>query len=89
MAYVITSKCERCGSCVDVCPSDAIFFVEDDPEWPTYYISPEECIECASCETECDQEAIFHEDDVPDDDKDAIQKNADFFEIGPGKDLVE
>lgn len=88
MAYVITSKCERCGSCVDVCPSDAIFFVKDDPEWPTYYISPEECIECASCETECEQGAIFHEDDVPDDDKDAIKKNADFFESGPGKDLV-
>ena len=88
MAYVITSQCERCGSCVDVCPSDAIFFVEDDPEWPTYYIYPDECIECAACETECEQGAIFHQDDVPDDEKDATQKNVDFFEIGPGQDLV-
>ena len=88
MAYVITGKCERCGSCVDVCPSDAIFFVEDDPEWPTYYIYPENCIDCGSCELECEQEAIFHEDDVPDECAGDVQKNADFFESGPGKDLV-
>jgi len=88
LAYVITSQCERSSSCVDVCPSDAIFFVEDDPEWPTYYIYPDDCIECAACETECEQGAIFHQDDVPDDEKDAIQKNIDFFEIGPGQELV-
>ncbi len=88
MTYVITSQCERCGSCVEACPSDAIFFVEDDAEWPTYYIYPENCIECASCEAECEQEAIFHEDDVPDEFEGAIQKNADFFESGSGKDLV-
>jgi len=93
MAYVITSKCERCGTCVEVCPSDSIFFVEDDPEWPTYYINPDPdsdngCIECGSCEIECEQEAIFHEDDVPEEYADAIQKNIDFFESGPGKDLV-
>ncbi|HEY68646.1 MAG: ferredoxin [Chloroflexi bacterium] len=88
MAYVITSKCERCGSCAEVCPSDAIFFVEDDPDWPTYYIYPENCIDCAACEAECEQEAIYFEDDVPDEYADAIQKNIDFFESGPGKDLV-
>ena len=88
MAYVITGKCERCDSCVEVCPSDAIFFVEDDPEWPTYYIYPENCIDCGSCELECEQEAIFHEDDVPDEYAGDVQKNADFFESGPGKDLV-
>lgn len=88
MTYVITSKCERCGSCEEVCPSDAVYFVEDDPAWPTYYIYAENCIECAACEAECPNEAIFHEDDVPDEYAGAIQKNADFFESGPGKDLV-
>jgi len=88
MAYVITSKCERTGLCVDACPSDSIHFVDDDPEWPTYYIDPETCIECASCEVECPNEAIFHEDDVPDEYEGDIQKNADFYESGPGKDLV-
>jgi len=43
---------------------------------------------CAACETECERGAIFHEDDVPDDEKAAIQRNVDFFEIGPGQDLV-
>ncbi len=88
MAYVITARCERRGSCVEVCPSDAIFFVEDDPEWPTFYIHPEECIECGSCEEECEQGAIFHEDDVPEEYEDDVQRNIDFFEIGPGQDLV-
>jgi ferredoxin--NADP+ reductase len=88
MAYVITSKCERCGSCEEVCPSEAIAHVDDDAEWPTYYIYPENCIECAACEAECDAEAIYHEDDVPEDLAEATQKNIDFFESGPGKDLV-
>jgi ferredoxin--NADP+ reductase len=88
MAYVITSKCEQCGSCVEVCPSDAIYFVEDDAEWPTYYIYPENCIECAACEAECPSEAIFYEDDVPEEDAGDVAKNADFFESGPGKDLI-
>ena len=88
MAYVITAKCERCGSCVEVCPSDAIFFVEDNADWPTYYIHPENCIECASCEVECPSEAIFYEDDVPEEDAGATERNAAFFESGPGSDLV-
>lgn len=88
MTYVITAKCERCGSCVEVCPSDAIFFVEDDPAWPTYYVYPEECIDCGSCEAECEQEAIFYEDDVPEELAADIQKSIDFFEIGPGQEVI-
>ncbi|HEY72673.1 MAG: ferredoxin [Chloroflexi bacterium] len=88
MSFVITIQCERCGLCAEVCPSDAIFFVENDPTWPTYYICPNECIECGSCEDECEQEAIFYEDDVPAEYEDDIQENIDFFEIGPGQYLV-
>jgi ferredoxin len=88
MTYVITAKCERCGSCVEVCPSDAVFFVEDDADWPTYYIYPENCIECAACEVECESEAIFYEEDVPEEHASAAAKNAAFFESGPGGDLV-
>ena len=88
MSYVITSKCERAGLCVDVCPTDSIQFVDDDPAWPLYYINPETCIECAACEAECPNEAIFYEDDVPEEYAADTQKNADFFETGPGKDLV-
>ena len=58
MAYVITSNCERAGLCVDACPTDSIHFVDDDPEWPTYYIDPETCIDCAACEVECPNQAF-------------------------------
>jgi ferredoxin--NADP+ reductase len=88
VAYVITNNCERCGSCEETCPNDAIYFVEDDPDWPTYYIYPENCIECAACEAECESEAIYHEDDVPGAYIGDIQKNVDFFESGPGRDLI-
>jgi ferredoxin len=88
VAYVITSQCERCGACEDVCPNEAIYFVENDPEWPTYYIFPEECTECGACEAECEYEAIFDEDEVPPEYEDAIQKNFDFFERGPGAELL-
>ncbi len=88
MAYVITAKCERCGSCSEVCPSDAIFSVEDDAEWPTYYIYPDNCIDCGTCEAECPHEAIFYEDDVPEENAGDVKKNKDFFATGPGKALV-
>lgn len=88
MAYIITSKCDRCGSCEETCLNNAIYYVEDDPDWPTYYIHPENCIECATCEAECESEAIYHEDDVPSAYIGDIQKNGDFFESGPGRDLI-
>jgi NAD-dependent dihydropyrimidine dehydrogenase PreA subunit len=88
MAYVITGKCERAGMCAEVCPTDSIHFVDDDPEWPTYYISPDNCIECGACEAECPNDAIYPGEDVPAEHAGDIQKNADFFENGPGKDLV-
>jgi ferredoxin--NADP+ reductase len=89
MAYVITDKCEVCGSCIEICPSDAIYHVKDDADWPTYYIYPENCIECAACEADCEAEAIYHEDELPQNLVEAIQKNISFFEDGPGQDLLE
>ena len=88
MAYVITSLCERCGSCEQVCPTDAIHHVDDDADWLTYYIHPESCIECAACEAECEAQAIFHQDDLPAEHTADIQANVDFYDAGPGKDLI-
>ena len=88
MTYVITAKCERAGLCEEVCPTDSIHCVHDDPSWPIYYINPETCIECAACESECPNDAIYHEDDVPEAHVDDIRVNASFFEDGPGKGLV-
>ena len=53
MAFVITDKCTMCGSCVEVCPVEAIN--EGDPK---YIIDPELCIDCGACQPECPVEAI-------------------------------
>ena len=74
MAYVIAQPCVdvRDRSCVDVCPVDCIYEVEDtqlsegDEAYKAMlYIHPEECIDCGACEPECPEEAIFPEDEVP------------------------
>ena len=70
------------------CPTDSIHLVDGDPNWPTYYIIPDICIDCGACAAECPNEAIFHEDEVPDAYQADIQKNADYYKVGPGKDQV-
>jgi ferredoxin len=54
MAYVITEKCEKCGVCVDVCPTEAIS--EGDP---IYKIDPDLCSDCGVCADECPTDAII------------------------------
>jgi NAD-dependent dihydropyrimidine dehydrogenase PreA subunit len=53
MAYVISDDCTSCGSCVDVCPTQAISEGEGK-----YVIDPETCVDCGACEGECPVEAI-------------------------------
>lgn len=43
MAYVITDICVACGTCLPVCPVEAI------SEGEIYHIDPDTCIECGSC----------------------------------------
>ncbi len=75
MTYIIAEPCvsTRDRACVDVCPVDCIYEIEDtefsegdDGYLETLYIHPEECIDCGACEPECPVEAIFPEDEVPD-----------------------
>lgn len=56
MAYVITDECVSCGSCVPVCPADAI--AEGDSK---YVIDADTCLDCGSCEAECPTGAIVSE----------------------------
>ena len=49
-------KCEMCGICYDVCPSD-VFYGTDLKEYPkiTY---PDECWHCGACMIECPKGAL-------------------------------
>jgi ferredoxin len=51
-AVVNKEECNGCGSCVDVCPSDAITL--DD----VAVVNSEECNDCGACVDECPNEAI-------------------------------
>ena len=95
MSYIIADPCfGTCDTaCVEVCPVDCIHGPDDkegagaeakepgfDPTGKMLYIDPEECIDCGACEPECPVEAIFEEDAVPEEWKDYIQKNYDYFD---------
>jgi ferredoxin len=53
MAYVITNKCTNCGSCVEVCPVEAIS--KGDKK---HNIDADKCVDCGACAGECPVEAI-------------------------------
>ena len=44
-------------------------------------IITDECINCGACEPECPVEAIFDEDDTPDEWKEYIKLNYDYFGV--------
>jgi ferredoxin len=53
MAHKITDACIACGSCVSVCPVEAISEAE-----PIYKIDPDACTDCGACVEQCPVEAI-------------------------------
>ncbi len=91
MPYIITEPCVgTCDTaCVDVCPVDCIHPKKEDWAGKGYdpnnlagkqlYIDPEECIDCGACEPVCPVEAIFAEDEVPENQKQFIKINYDYF----------
>jgi ferredoxin len=84
MTFIITSPCigTKDTACVDVCPVDCIHPTKDEAEFEKeemLYIDPDECIDCGACEPACPVEAIFEEDAVPEDQKEYIQKNYDWY----------
>ena len=78
VAYVIVQPCigVKDASCVEVCPVDCI---HTDDAATMYYIDPDECIDCGACVDPCPVDAIFPEDEVPDQWRDFIKINADYF----------
>jgi NAD-dependent dihydropyrimidine dehydrogenase PreA subunit len=84
MTFVITQPCigTKDTACVDVCPVDCIHPTKNDPDFDTaemLYIDPVECIDCGACEPACPVEAIFEESAVPEQWKEFVQKNADYY----------
>ena len=47
-------KCSVCGDCVEVCPTGALEFMQDQ----IIFINPNTCSYCTLCEQICPQKAI-------------------------------
>src|SRR5271155_5110560 len=57
--FVDPSKCDGCGKCVDICPSDIMHLNNSIFNGrKAYNIEPNYCWECYSCVKECPQHAI-------------------------------
>lgn len=78
MTYIIAEPCVnvRDRACVEVCPVDCIYEVNDDGvsvhgvkapagKEQILYIHPEECIDCGACEPVCPVDAIFMDEETP------------------------
>ena len=46
--------CTLCGTCVSVCPEDALAMGDGE----VFYIRPEHCTYCTACEEVCPENAI-------------------------------
>lgn len=82
MAYVITDTCIKDALCVDVCPTDCIHPKKDEPDFEAatqMYVDPAGCIDCGACVPVCTSDSLFSLDDVPEDKKDFIEKNTQYF----------
>jgi len=84
MAYYITEPCIgiKDAACVEVCPVDCIHPRPGEEAFEKeqmLFINPDECIDCAACEPVCPVTAIFEESAVPDEWKNYIEINANYF----------
>jgi formate hydrogenlyase subunit 6/NADH:ubiquinone oxidoreductase subunit I len=57
MRIVITDNCIDCGTCVAVCPGQALIQTEEGIWW-----NYKECDFCGDCEEVCPMQAIYRED---------------------------
>tara|TARA_Y100000741_G_C17823498_1_gene383269 strand:+ start:132 stop:422 length:291 start_codon:yes stop_codon:yes gene_type:complete len=81
MTYIIAEPCVdlKDQSCIDVCPVDCIYGVDEGND-RQLYINQDECIDCAACEPVCPVNAIFAEEDVPTKWEGWIKVNYEYFE---------
>jgi NAD-dependent dihydropyrimidine dehydrogenase PreA subunit len=76
MPFVVAAACidVKDLGCLAVCPVDCIY---QGPR--TVYIHPTECIDCGLCESVCPVAAIHADDRLPEEQKEFVQVNAEFF----------
>jgi ferredoxin len=71
-------------ACVNVCPVDCIHPRKDEGDFAKcaqLYIDPDTCIDCGACVPECPVSAIFPAEDVPENWKQYVEMNADWFKL--------
>ncbi len=86
MAFVIAEPCigTKDSACVNVCPVDCIHPRKDEADFEAVeqlYIDPDTCIDCGACVPECPVTAIFPLEDVPENWRDYIDKNTDWYKL--------
>lgn len=54
---VVAKKCISCGTCVAICPVEAISFGKDGKA----VIDPQKCIHCGACRASCPVSAIVED----------------------------
>lgn len=54
--FVYMTRCNGCGNCVDICPSDIMHI--DTTYRRAYNIEPDMCWECYACVKSCPKQAI-------------------------------
>lgn len=82
MAHVIVDTCTKDALCVDACPTDCIHPKKDEAQFdevPQLYVDQDECIDCGACVSVCPTNSIFPADELPEDKKDFVEKNAEFY----------
>ena len=89
MPHIIAEPCigTKDTSCVEVCPVDCIHPTKNEADFghkDQLYIDPDTCIDCGLCVDECPVKAIFAEDETPDQWKNYIDLNKQFFKDHPG-----
>ncbi len=84
MAYTIAQPCinVKDAACVEVCPVECIHPTKNESAFATsemLYIDPVTCIDCGACQAVCPVTAIFPNEQVPDQWKNFIEINANFY----------